>query len=130
MTENELARLAIDCGLKIHRKLGPGLLESVYEECLVYELIKKGLKVERQVPLPLIYEEITFSTSYRLDILVEDKLIIELKSVENFNSLHTAQILTYLKLADLPLGLLLNFNTELFKYGIKRVINGYLPKTE
>jgi GxxExxY protein len=128
MTENELARLAIDCGLRVHRKLGPGLLENIYEECLVYELKKKGLKVERQVPLPLKYEEITFSTSYRLDILVENKLIIELKSVENFAPVHTAQILTYLKLADLSLGLLMNFNVELFKYGIKRVINGYVQQ--
>ncbi len=128
MTENELARLAIDCGLRVHRKLGPGLLENIYEECLVHELKKKGLKVERQVPLPLKYEEITFSTSYRLDILVENKLIIELKSVENFAPVHTAQILTYLKLADLSLGLLMNFNVELFKYGIKRVINGYVQQ--
>ena len=128
MTENELARLAIDCGLRVRRKLGPGLLENIYEECLVYELKKKGLKVERQVPLPLKYEEITFSTSYRLDILVENKLIIELKSVENFAPVHTAQILTSLKLADLSLGLLMNFNVELFKYGIKRVINGYVQQ--
>jgi GxxExxY protein len=125
MTENELANIVIDRGLKIHKQLGPGLLESIYEECLVYELSKKGLEVQRQVPLPLKHEGITFSSSYRLDILVEGKLIVELKTVEEINNLHIAQLLTYLKVSDRSLGLLLNFNVVLFKYGIKRVINGF-----
>ncbi len=125
-TENELAAIICDLGLKVHRKTGPGLLESAYEECLFYELTKKGLKVERQINLPLIYEGIHVNIGYRLDLLVEDKVIVELKAVSSIQDIHISQLLTYLKMSNKKLGLLLNFNVELFKYGIKRVANGYL----
>ena len=124
MTENELAKIAFEAGLKVHKVLGPGLLESAYEECLYYELIKLGLKVEKQKALPLVYEELKLDAGYRIDLLVENKLIIEIKSVEALNDLHFAQILTYLKLSKCKLGLLINFNSVLFKDGIKRVVNG------
>lgn len=126
MNENELSKLVFEAGLKIHRKIGPGLLESVYEECLAYELAKQGLKVQRQYSLPLFYDNITIPTSYRLDLLVEEKLIIEVKTVEELSDLHLAQLLTYLKLSDCKLGLIINFNSLLFKNGVRRVINGYL----
>jgi len=126
MTENELSKIAFDAGIKVHKALGPGLLESAYEECLFYELKKSGLLVEKQKALPLIYEDIKLDAGYRIDLLVEKKLVIEIKSVEALNDLHLAQILTYLKLSDCKLGLLINFNTVLFKNGVKRVINGKL----
>jgi GxxExxY protein len=125
MNENEIAKLAFNAGLKVHKALGPGLLESAYEECLSYEIEKLGLYVEKQKALPLIYEEVKLDTGYRIDLIVENKLIIEIKSVEALNDLHLAQILTYLKLSKCKLGLLINFNTVLFKSGVKRVINGY-----
>lgn len=124
MTESELAKLVFEAGLKVHRALGPGLLESAYEECLYYELCKLGLKVEKQKALPLIYEEIKLDAGYRIDLLVEEKLVLELKSVEVLSDLHMAQILTYLKLSNCKLGLLINFNTVLFKDGVHRVVNG------
>ena len=124
MTENELAKIAFEAGLKVHKVLGPGLLESAYEECLYYELIKLGLKVEKQKALPLVYEELKLDAGYRIDLLVENKLIIEIKSVEALNDLHFAQILTYLKLSKCKLGLLINFNSVLFTNGVKRVVNG------
>lgn len=123
MRENELSRIVFDCALKVHQSLGPGLLESAYEECLFYELKKIGLSVEKQKPLPLIYEEVKLDIGYRLDILVENKLIIEIKSVEALNDVHFAQLLTYLKLSNCKLGLLINFNVSLIKNGIKRVVN-------
>ncbi|MDG1040653.1 MAG: GxxExxY protein [Polaribacter sp.] len=123
MTENEISKIIVDCALKVHRSLGPGLLESAYEACLFYELQKRNLKVEKQKPLPLIYEEVQLSTGYRLDLLVENKVIVELKAVENLTDVHLAQVLTYLKLSDCKLGLLINFNVALIKYGIKRVVN-------
>jgi GxxExxY protein len=123
MTENEIAEIIVDCSLKVHKALGPGLLESAYEECLFYELRKRNLNVEKQKPLPLIYEEVKLDVGYRLDLFVENKVIIELKSVENLTDVHLAQILTYLKLSDCRLGLLINFNVALIKYGIKRVVN-------
>ena len=126
MTENELSRITFDAGIKVHKALGPGLLESAYEECLFYELKKTGLLVEKQKALPLIYEDVKLDAGYRIDLLVEKKLVIEIKSVEALNDLHLAQILTYLKLSDCKLGLLINFNTVLFKNGVKRVINGKL----
>lgn len=126
MNENAIARIVINSGLKIHRSLGPGLLESAYEECLFYELKKTGLFVEKQKPLPLIYESVKLEIGYRVDLMVENKFIIEIKAVEALNEIHLAQILTYLKLADCKLGLLLNFNSFLFKNGIKRVVNGDL----
>ena len=123
MSENELSRIVFDCALKVHQTLGPGLLESVYEECLFFELKKTGLRIEKQKPLPLIYEEIKLEIGYRLDIIIENKLILEIKSVDALNEIHFAQLLTYLKLTDCKLGLLLNFNVILIKNGIKRVVN-------
>lgn len=123
MTENELSNIIIGCGIKVHSALGPGLLESAYEECLFYELIKNNLYVEKQKPLPLIYEDIHLDAGYRVDLFVEKKLIIEVKSVESLCDIHLAQILTYLRLSNCKLGLLLNFNTVHFKDGIKRVVN-------
>ena len=123
MTENEISKIIVDCALKVHRNLGPGLLESAYEECLFYELGKRNLKVEKQKPLPLVYEEVKLNVGYRLDLLVEDKVIIELKSVESLTDVHLAQVLTYLKLSECKLGLLINFNVTLIKHGIRRVVN-------
>ncbi len=126
MNENQIAKIIFDLGLKIHRNLGPGLLESAYEECLFYEIRKLGLKVEKQKALPLIYEEVKLEVGYRIDLLVESKLIIEMKSVESLSDIHLAQVLTYLKLSGCKLGLLINFNINLFKNGVRRVINGSL----
>jgi GxxExxY protein len=123
MTENELSKIVFDCALKVHQSLGPGLLESAYEECLFYELKKQGLNVEKQKPLPLIYEEVKLDIGYRIDIIVNNKLIIEIKSVEALNDVHFAQLLTYLKLTNCKLGLLINFNVALVKNGVKRVVN-------
>jgi len=123
MTENEISKIIFDCALKVHKTLGPGLLESAYEECLFYELMKTGLTVEKQKALPLIYEEVKLDAGYRLDIIVENKVIIELKAVEAINDVHLAQVLTYLKLSDCRLGMLINFNVTLIKNGIKRVVN-------
>jgi GxxExxY protein len=123
MTENELSKIVFDAALKVHRSLGPGLLESAYEECLYYELSKAGIYVEKQKPLPLIYEEVKLEIGYRVDLILENKLIIEIKAVEALNDVHLAQILTYLKLSDCKLGLLINFNVSLIKNGIKRVVN-------
>jgi len=107
---------------KVHTALGPGLLESAYRECLAYELTKAGLKVEKEKPIPLIYEEVKLECGYRIDLLVESKVVIELKVVEAFNDVHIAQTLTYMRLADCKLGLLLNFYTKSLKNGIKRLI--------
>lgn len=126
MTENDIARIVVDSGLKVHRSLGPGLLESAYEECLYYELKNKGLFVDKQKALPLIYETVKLDIGYRVDLMVEHKFIIEIKSVDSLKDVHLAQILTYLKLSGCKLGLLINFNTFLFKNGVKRVINGSL----
>ena len=126
MTENELSKIVFDAGMRVHKALGPGLLESAYEECLFYELQNSGLSVEKQKALPLIYENVKLDVGYRIDLLIEKKLVIEIKAVEALNDLHLAQILTYLKLSGCKLGLLINFNTVLFKNGVKRVINGQL----
>jgi len=126
MTENEIARIVFDAGMQIHKALGPGLLESAYEECLFYELKNQGLYVEKQKSLPLIYEEVKLDVGYRIDLFVEKKLVVEIKSVEAINDLHMAQILTYLKLSNCKLGLLINFNTVLYKNSVRRVINGHL----
>jgi len=126
MTENELSKIVFEAGMKVHKALGAGLLESAYEECLYYELQKIGLFVEKQKALPLVYEDVKLEAGYRVDLLVERKLVIEIKSVETLNDLHLAQILTYLKLSGCKLGLLMNFNTVLLKNGVKRVINGQL----
>ncbi|WP_424962747.1 GxxExxY protein [Ekhidna sp.] len=124
MTENQIAKVVFDSALKVHRALGPGLLESSYEECLYYELLRNQLTVEKQKALPLIYEEIKLEVGYRVDLMVENKFIVEIKSVEALNDVHLAQILTYLKLSNCKLGLLINFNVSLLKNGVKRVING------
>ncbi len=126
MTENELAKIVFDLGLKVHKTLGPGLLESSYEECMFYEISKSALFVEKQKALPLVYEEVKLEIGYRIDLMIEKKLIVEIKSVDALNDIHLAQLLTYLKLSDCKLGLLINFNTVLFKDGVKRVINGKL----
>ena len=123
MTENELSRLVFDCALNVHKTLGPGLLESAYEECLYYELKKLGLDIQKQKALPLVYEEVKLDVGYRIDIIIENKLILEIKSVDALNDIHFAQLLTYLKLTDCKLGLLINFNVLLIKNGIKRVAN-------
>jgi GxxExxY protein len=123
MSENELSKIVFDCALKVHQSLGPGLLESAYEECLFYELKKSNLDVQKQKALPLVYEEVKLDVGYRIDIIVENKLIIEIKSVEALNEVHFAQLLTYLKLTDCKLGLLINFNVALIKNGIKRIVN-------
>ena len=123
MTENELSKIVFDSALKVHQALGPGLLESAYEECLFYELKKLGLNVQKQKPLPLIYDDVTLEIGYRIDIIIENKLILEIKSVEALNDVHFAQLLTYLKLTNCKLGMLINFNVTLIKNGIKRVVN-------
>jgi GxxExxY protein len=126
MTENEISKIVFASALKVHKNLGPGLLESAYEECLFYELKKSNLIVEKQKALPLIYEEVKLDVGYRIDIIVENKFIIEVKSVETLNEVHLAQVLTYLRLSDCKLGLLINFNVKLLKEGVRRVINGSL----
>ncbi len=126
MTENEIATNVFDCALKVHQALGPGLLESAYEECLFYEIKENGLFIEKQKPLPLIYKEVKLDIGYRVDLLIEKKFIVEIKAVECLNDVHLAQLLTYLKLSDCRLGFLINFNVKLLKDGIRRVINGKL----
>ncbi len=123
MTENEIATRVIGSAIQVHKNLGPGLLESAYEECLFYEIGKTGLNVIKQKGLPLVYEEIKLEVGYRIDILVENKLIIEVKAVETLNDVHLAQVLTYLKLSNCKLGLLMNFNVAKMVDGIKRVVN-------
>ena len=125
MNENELSRSVIGHAIRVHQELGPGLLESAYQECLYYTLMQDGFNVEKQKPMPLVYEEVKLECGYRIDLLVENKIVIEIKSVEALNDIHLAQTLTYLKLGNFKLGLLINFNVLLLKDGIKRVINGY-----
>ena len=127
MTENEIAHKVIGVALEVHKALGPRLLESAYQECLSYKLHNKsGLFIEKEKPMPLVFEEVKLECGYRIDILVEKKVVIELKSVEALNDVHFAQTLTYMKLGGFKLGLLINFNVDLLKNGIKRVINGKL----
>ena len=127
MTENDISKIVFESALKVHQILGPGLLESAYEECLFYELKKHNfLKIEKQKQLPLVYEEVKLDAGYRIDIIIEDKFIVEIKSVEALNDVHLAQLLTYLKLSNCKLGLLINFNVNLLKNGVRRVINGTL----
>jgi len=126
MTENQIAKIVFDAALKVHKALGPGLLESAYQECLIYELRKEGLIIESEKPLPLVYEEVKLDIGYRVDIMIGNKFIIEVKAVEALNDVHLAQILTYLKLSNCKLGMLINFNVSLIKNGVKRVINGSL----
>ena len=125
-TENEIAKIVFESGLQIHKTLGPGLLESAYEECLYFDLVNAGLEVEKQKSLPLIYKEIKLDAGYRVDFLIGNKVIIEIKSIEALHPIHTAQVLTYLKLSNCKLALLINFNVLLFKDGVKRIILGSL----
>jgi len=126
MKENEIANIVIGLGIEIHKELGPGLLESAYKECMYYKIGESGLFVEKEKPIPLVFEGVKLDCGYRIDLLVEKKLVIEIKSVEALNDIHLAQTLTYLKLGNYKLGLLINFNVVLLKDGIKRVINGTL----
>ncbi|MBN1910178.1 MAG: GxxExxY protein [Pirellulales bacterium] len=124
MTENEIAAVVVDAAYRVHSSLGPGLLESVYEVVLAHELTQRGLNAARQVPISIQYGEIRFDKAFRADIIVEDKVILELKSIEKVAPVHKQQLLTYLRLADKRLGLLLNFSEALMKTGITRVVNG------
>jgi len=123
MTENELSKIIVNTAYQIHQKLGPGLLESVYEEIMYYELSKQGFNVERQKGIPVIWDELRMEIGFRADLIIERKVIIELKSVEAIAPVHPKQLLTYLKLTDLKLGLLINFNESLIKNGITRIVN-------
>ncbi len=123
MSENEISRIIIGAAIEIHRYLGPGLLESVYQECLFYELIEEGLDVEREKYLPIKYKELSIDKGYRIDLLVEEKVVIELKTVEEILNIHEAQILTYLRLSNYKLGLLINFYEVLLKNGLHRYVN-------
>ena len=122
MNENEISKIIIGCAIEVHKQLGPGLLESAYQECLYYELIKAGLNVKKEKPMPIVYKEVKLDHGYRIDLLVENKVVVEIKTVEELNDVHTAQVLTYLKLGNYKLGLLLNFQVSLLKNGIKRII--------
>lgn len=121
-SENELATIIIGCAIEVHRNLGPSLLEKTYRECLVYELQKSGLSVEKEKTLPLIYKDVHLEQGFRMDIVVEKKVVIEIKTVEAFNDVHLTQLLTYLKFGEYRLGLLLNFYVNVMRLGIKRVI--------
>jgi len=122
MTNEEVFKVVLDCSYRVHTALGPGLLESSYEECLFYEIIQAGLSAVKQKPMPLVYHDVRLDIGYRVDIFVENKVVIEIKSVDAFNDVHYAQILTYLKLSGCKLGLLVNFNVRHLKDGIKRMI--------
>ncbi|MBA4407991.1 MAG: GxxExxY protein [Bacteroidota bacterium] len=123
MEINQITELILKCAYSVHSALGPGLLESAYEECLYYELQQVGLKVEKQKSLPLVYKEVKLDAGYRIDLLVENKVVVEIKSIEAFTDVHIAQVLTYLKLSGCKIGLLLNFNVASLKNGIKRLAN-------
>jgi GxxExxY protein len=129
MNENEISKIIVDSAFKIHTTLGPGLFESVYEEALAYELQKRGLKVERQKALPVIYDTLKMDIGFRIDILVNEKVVVELKYVEQTSPVHKKQVLTYLRLSNTHLGLLINFGQELIKDGITRIVNN-LPEAD
>ena len=124
MTENEISKIIVDVAFKIHTSLGPGLLESVYEAVMALDLQKRGLHVARQVPIPIAYNGLTLDEGFRADLIVEDLVIVELKSVEEIHPVHPKQLLTYLKLSNKRLGLLINFKVPLIKHGITRIVNG------
>jgi GxxExxY protein len=124
MSENEISKIIVDVSYKIHTKLGPGLLESVYEAILFHELVKRGLSVERQKTIPVVWENVFLDIGFRSDLIVEDKVIVEIKSVEQVSRVHPKQLLTYLRITKLKLGLLINFDEALIKNGITRVANG------
>ena len=122
MTEEDVAREVVDAGIAVHRELGPGLLESAYEQCLAFELTKRGIKVERQVELPIVYQGMKLDAGYRIDLLVGGSVIVELKAVERLEPIHEAQLLSYLKLSHRHIGLLMNFNVKLLKDGLRRLV--------
>ena len=123
MNENELSYLVIGLALELHKNVGPGLLESAYENALAFDLRKSGLDVKQQVPMPFVYKEIKMEVGYRIDLVVENKLLIEVKSIDSLAAVHFSQLLTYLRLSDIKLGLLINFNCKYLKEGIHRVVN-------
>jgi len=126
MDENEMGRIVVDCAVKVHMRLGPGLLENVYETVLSYEIQNRGLSIQRQVPVPITYDNILFNNAFRADLIVDDKVILELKSVECITKVHKKQLLTYLRLSGRKVGYILNFGEVLMKDGISRIINGKL----
>jgi GxxExxY protein len=123
ISENDISGRVIGCAIEVHKALGPGLLESAYRQCLYYELKKEGFSVEMEKPMPITYKEIKLDHGYRIDLLIEGKVVVEIKTIEDFTDVHTAQVLTYLRLGNYKLGLLINFHTSLLKNGIKRIIN-------
>ncbi len=125
MTENEIATQIVDASYHIHKALGPGLLESAYEVCLAFEVAQRGLKVEQQKPLPVVYREVKLDCGYRLDLLVEESVIVEIKAIDSLAAIHQAQLLSYLKLSGCKVGLLINFNVKVLKDGIRRVVNDF-----
>jgi GxxExxY protein len=124
MDENELSKIILDAAFRVHSALGPGLLESAYEACLAYELRNEGLEVLTQVPLPLVYREVRLDIGYRLDMVVEDLVIVEIKAIDSLTAIHQAQVISYLKLSGKKLGILINFNNLHLRDGIKRVVHG------
>jgi GxxExxY protein len=124
MTENELSNRVIGLAMEVHSVLGPGLLENSYKECLYYKIARSGLYVEKEKPMPLVFEEVKLDCGYRIDLVVENKIVVETKSIEALHDVHLAQVLTYLKLGNYKLGLLMNFNVARLKDGIRRVVNG------
>lgn len=126
---NEITGTIIGAAIEVHRALGPGLLESAYEACLAYEIVQRGLYVESQKPLPLVYKEVYLDCGYRLDLLVENTVIVEIKSVDSLAPIHTAQLLSYLKLSNLRVGLLFNFNVEILKDGMRRIVNHFVESS-
>ena len=120
--ERQLTGIIIGCAIEVHKTLGPGLLESAYKECLYYELIRAGLSVEKEKPMPIVYKQVKLDHGYRMDLVVDNQIVIEIKTVEALNEVHQAQVLTYLKLGNYKLGLLLNFHVTILKNGIKRLI--------
>lgn len=126
MHENEIGTIILDCAFRVHRTLGPGLFESVYETCLCHELTERGVTIERQIPLPLKYDGIKIGSGFRIDIVADKKVVVEVKAIEKLAAVHMAQLITYLKLSDCKLGYLLNFNVKFMRTGVKRVVLGKL----
>jgi len=122
---NKITKTIIGVAINVHRELGPGLLESAYEACMVYDLAQSGLKVEQQKPLPIVYRGVKLECGYRLDLMIENEVIVEIKSIEKLLPIHQAQLMSYLKLTDCKVGLLINFNVNIMKNGIKRVVNNF-----
>ena len=121
---NKITEATIGTAIDVHRALGPGLLESAYQACLAYELIERGRKVEQQKPLPIVYKSVQLDAGYRLDLLIEDKVIVEIKSIDSIAPIHEAQLLSYLRLSEKKAGLIINFNVKVLRYGIRRLVNG------